>query len=283
MNYTTLITPEELRHHLDDASLAIVDCRFKLEDVEAGRRAYLDAHIPGATYAHLDDDLSGPKTGTNGRHPLPSPEAMIQTFSAWGIASETQVVAYDDQYGGMGAARLWWMLKYMGHDRAAVLDGGWQAWAAAFPTRSGSESRPAAQFVGRPGPDMIRDAEAVSVLAGSASWKVIDSRAGPRYRGDQEPIDRAAGHIPGARHLYWQSLVGPDGRMLPPDQLRVKLSNVLGETPPAQSVFYCGSGVSAAANLLAMEVAGLPGAKLYPGSWSEWSSDPKRPVATGDS
>jgi thiosulfate/3-mercaptopyruvate sulfurtransferase len=283
MRYTTLITPEQLLPHLAESDWAVFDCRFKLEDVEAGRRAYLAAHIPGAVYAHLDNDLSGPKTGSNGRHPLPSPEAMIATFSVWGIGPETQVVAYDDQYGGMGAARLWWMLRYMGHDRAAVLDGGWQAWAAAFPARSGSESRPPARFTGQPRPDMIREADEVGALAQSSSWKVIDSRALPRYRGDEEPLDPVAGHIPGAKHFYWQNIVGLEGRTLSPDELRQKLQDLLGETPPDHCVFYCGSGVSAAANLLAMEAAGLHGAKLYPGSWSEWSSDPKRPVATGDS
>jgi len=283
MNYTTLLSAQELRQHLDDPKLAVVDCRFNLNDVGAGRRAYLESHIPGAMYAHLDDDLSGPKTGSNGRHPLPSSEAMVKTVSGWGIAPDTQVVVYDDQYGGLGAARLWWMLKYMGHDHAAVLDGGWQAWAnVGFPTRSGAESRPPAQFVGGPHLEMIRGADEVAELSQSSSWKVIDSRAFPRYRGDEEPIDRVPGHIPGATHFYWQSILGPDGRILPPDQLRAKLQNVLAETQPEQAVFYCGSGVSAAANLLAMEAAGLPGAKLYPGSWSEWSSDPKRPVATGD-
>ncbi len=276
---TPLLSAADLAAHLDDPGLVIVDCRFKLDDLEAGRRAYYEAHIPGAIYAHLDYDLSGWKSGTNGRHPLPSSRLMNATFSAWGIDASSQVVAYDDVGSGLGAARLWWMLRYMGHDSAAILDGGWQAWlAGSYPTESGINMRPPTSFVGAPREEMRRD---IAALA-EGGLTLIDSRARPRYRGDEEPLDPVAGHIPGAKHFYWGDLLGADGRMLPPAELRAKLQNVLGETPPEQCVFYCGSGVSAAMNVLAMELAGLPGAKLYPGSWSEWCSDPNRPVAKGD-
>jgi thiosulfate/3-mercaptopyruvate sulfurtransferase len=275
---TTLISTPELQALVQDPRLVVVDCRFSLDDIEAGRRTYYEAHIPGAIYAHLEYDLSGWKTGSNGRHPLPTPQFMIATFSAWGIGPDTQVVAYDDAGGGMSAARLWWMLRYMGHDKVAVLDGGWQAWlAASYPTQSGINIHLPVDFTGQPQLDMVREAD--SILAGGLT--AIDSRSLPRYLGEQEPIDRVAGHIPGARHFYWQSTLSPDGRFLAPEELRNKLASVIGDTPPGQCVFYCGSGVSAAQNVLAMEVAGLSGAKLYPGSWSEWVGDPTRPVATG--
>lgn len=278
--YTTLISATDLAAHLDDPNFVIVDCRFKLDDTEAGRRAYYEAHIPGAVYAHLDYDLSGWKTGGNGRHPLPSASIMAATFGAWGIDSTKQVVAYDDAGGGMGAARLWWMLHYLGHEAAAVLDGGWQAWLAAKPplrTDEGITVKTPAIFEGQPQSEMRRDAE--SLL--SSGLTLVDARALARYRGDEEPIDKVAGHIPGAKHLFWGSVLDVDGRFLPPDKLREKLQAVIGNTPPQQCVFYCGSGVSAVNDILAMEVAGFSGAKLYPGSWSEWSSDPSRPIARG--
>ncbi len=281
MSYTTLISTAELAARLDDPTFVIVDCRFKLEDTEAGQRAYLASHIPGAVYAPLDLDLSGPMTDSNGRHPLPTPEKMIATFSAWGIDSTKQIVAYDDAgaIGGLGAARLWWMLRYMGHEAVAVLDGGWAVWAAeGRPTQAGLVTSTPAHFVGTPQPEMKVEADELL----NSGLTLVDSRAAPRYRGETEPIDRVAGHIPGARNFLWSNVAGSEGRVLPPDQLRARLQAVIGQATPAQTVFYCGSGVSAAANVLAMEVAGLSGAKLYPGSWSEWSSDPNRPIATGD-
>src|SRR5574341_580829 len=211
--FTTLISAADLHDHIQDPNFVIVDCRFSLDDIEAGRRAYYEAHVPGAVYAHLDFDLSGWKTGANGRHPLPSPQFMVATFSAWSIGPEAQVAVYDDAGGGMAAARLWWMLKYMGHDRAAVLDGGWQAWlAASYPTESGINIRLPADFAGAPRPEMRRDAD--SILAGEVT--PVDSRSLPRYLGQEELIDRVAGRIPGARHLYWQSTLSPDGRFLAP-------------------------------------------------------------------
>lgn len=281
--FTTFIDPHDLLLHLGDPNWAVVDCRFKLEDTEAGRRAYLEAHIPGAVYAHLDHDLSGRKTGRNGRHPLPDSDSLRRAFGAMGICGSTQVIAYDDMKGGLAAARAWWLLRYMGHRSAAVLNGSWQSWVAAqYPVRSGEEGRVAANFLGHPDPAMIVDADSVSSLAASRNWAVVDSRAAARYRGDEEPLDRIAGHLPGARNYYWQDNFDSSGRLLPPDQLRQQMQQVLGGAPPEQAVYYCGSGVTAAFNVLAMEAAGLTGAKLYPGSWSEWCSDPARPIATGD-
>ena len=280
--FTTFVDPRDLLPHLGDPNWAVVDCRFKLDDTEAGRRAYLDAHIPGAIYADLDRDLSGRKTGRNGRHPLPDPDTLRRAFSAMGISESTQVIAYDDMNGGLAAARAWWLLRYVGHRFAAVLNGSWQSWVAAqYPVRSGEESREAAQFIGHPHPQMIVGADSVSSLAASPDWAIIDSRSAVRYRGDEEPLDPIAGHIPGARNYDWQNNFDSSGRLLPPDQLREQMQKILGGAPPEQAVYYCGSGVTSAFNVLVMEAVGLTGAKLYPGSWSEWCSDPARPIATG--
>jgi thiosulfate/3-mercaptopyruvate sulfurtransferase len=272
--HTTLISPDELRHNLN--TFAVFDCRFNLNDTEAMRRAYLESHIAGAIYAHLDEDMSGIKNGRNGRHPLPTPDSLRATFSKWGIDSQTQVVAYDDTGGGIAAARLWWMLCYMGHQRAAILNGGWNTWLKLnYPTRSGSETRAAKTFSGDPHPSMIADADSLS------AFTLIDARAAPRYRGDEEPIDRVPGHIPSAKNFYWGDNLAPDQTLLSPDQLRAKYESILKGKSPDRVVCYCGSGVSAAMDVLAMEVAGLKDVKLYPGSWSEWSSDESRAVAKG--
>jgi len=283
MSAGLLITADELMSRAGDPNLGIFDCRARLEAPEAGEREYLVAHIPGAVFAHLERDLSGEKTGRNGRHPLPTPEAITARFSEWGIAPQTTVVAYDDVGGGLAAARLWWLLRYMGHERALILDGGWQAWMyAGGLIQGGSQRRAAGTFVGQPRFDMARDGDFVANVAASGEWLVVDSRMGSRYRGEEEPFDPVAGHVPGARNHYWLESLAPDGRLLPPRQLRTAFERLLGGVAPERTIFYCGSGVTSAFQVLAMEVAGLPGAKIYPGSWSEWSNDPARPVATGD-
>ena len=283
MSTQLLITAEELLSRAGEPNLAIFDCRARLEAPEAGEREYLIAHIPGAVFAHLDRDLSGEKTGRNGRHPLPTPESITGKFSEWGITPKTTVVAYDDVGGGLAAARLWWLLRYMGHERALILDGGWQAWMLAGGLiQGGNQRRSPGAFVGQPHPDMARDADSVASAAVSDDWLVVDSRMPSRYRGEEEPFDPVAGHIPGARNHYWLENLSPDGRLLPPGQLRAAFERALGGVAPERAIFYCGSGVTSAFQVFAMEVAGLPGAKIYPGSWSEWSNDPARPVATGD-
>lgn len=279
--YTTFITAAELASQLADRHFLIVDCRSKLDDHEAGRRAYGQAHIPGAVFAHLEEDLSAPLTGHNGRHPLPTPEALRATFGKLGIGADTQVVAYDDSgaNGGLGAARLWWLLRYMGHDAVAVLAGGWTVWVAdGRPTEAGVKTPVPSQFNGDPQPEMVVGADEVL----NSKYTLIDSRAAPRYRGETEPIDPVAGHIPGASNLFWNSFTGPDGHLLSTEGMQAKVNAVLKDTPPEACVFYCGSGVSAAANVLVLEALGIKGSKLYPGSWSEWVSDPSRPVATGN-
>lgn len=280
--YRTLVDVATLAAHLDDPEWAVFDCRFDLEDKARGEADYLQAHIPGAVYVHLERDLSAPVTGRNGRHPLPSLEAMEALFSRLGVHEGLQVVAYDDA-GGPYAARLWWMLRYLGHEAVAVLDGGWPAWReAGLPARSGRESRAPAAFRARPRPNLRCEAEEILANLNSPSLILVDARAPERYRGETEPYDPVAGRIPGARNRFWKDNLDPEGRFLPREALRAAFAAVLGEVPPAQAVVYCGSGVTACHNLLAMAHAGLEGARLYPGSWSEWCADPQRPVARGE-
>jgi thiosulfate/3-mercaptopyruvate sulfurtransferase len=278
MSFTTLVSTAVLASHMDDP--VIVDCRSKLDDERWGQREYAASHIPGAVYADLNRDLSGPKTGTNGRHPLPDPHALAQTFGRLGITSGVQVVAYD-QDNGMWASRLWWLLRWMGHDAVAVLDGGFAKWIAeGRPTTSGAARRAPREFTGVPRADMAIDVNAVASRVGSREWRLVDARAPERYRGESEPIDRTPGHIPGAANHFFQWNL-ENGQFKTPEQLRARFGEAIGGTPPDHVVCYCGSGVTACHNLLALEHAGLKGAKLYAGSWSEWSSDPARPVERG--
>jgi len=278
MAFSTLISTAALALHLDDPPFAIVDCRYKLDDEWWGEQEYTNLHIPGAVYAHLGHDLAGPKTGTNGRHPLPDPKTLADTFGVLGIESGVQVVAYD-QDNGIYASRLWWLLRWLGHDAVAVLDGGFKKWIAeGRPTSSGEEHREPKAFIGTPRADRAVDAKAVASLAGKPEWTLVDARAPERYRGEVEPIDRVPGHIPGAVNDYYMQNLGEDGTFRPPEALRERLTAAIGGASSKEIVCYCGSGVTACHNLLALELAGLPGARLYPGSWSEWSSDPSRPV-----
>jgi thiosulfate/3-mercaptopyruvate sulfurtransferase len=279
--FTTLIDPAALAPHLADDDWVVVDCRFDLGDTAKGEQLYQEAHIPGARYAHLDRDLSGEKTGRNGRHPLPTSEQMRQRFGAMGIAPGTQVVAYDAD-SGMHAARLWWMLRYMGHDAVAVLDGGFARWQhEGHATRGGRETWRPATFIGAPREDWIRDADAVLVGLGDPRRALVDARAESRFRGDNETLDKVGGHIPGAKNYFFGRNLNDDKTFKPAAEVRAQWQALLGGRDPDQVVMYCGSGVTACHNLLALEHAGLPGARIFPGSWSEWSADPARPVATG--
>ena len=272
--YTTLISTDDLAAHLEASAYLVVDCRFNLEDVESGRRAYETAHIPGAVYAHLNDDLASAPDGRNGRHPLPGAATFARTLGRLGIGNGTQVIAYD-QDAGMYASRLWWMLRWMGHQNAAVLDGGFAKWSAeGRVTASGVERRLARSFTGKPRSEMV-----VAAADIGTDTPLLDARAPERFRGDVEPLDLVAGHIPGARNHFYTSNLCADGVFRPAHELRAQLTKALGDASPKGLVCYCGSGVSACHNLLAMEHAGLPGARLYAGSWREWSSDPSRPVA----
>jgi thiosulfate/3-mercaptopyruvate sulfurtransferase len=277
-----LIDVAALAHIAGDPDVAIVDCRFDLADTSAGERAYETSHIPGAVFADLDRELSGAKSGHNGRHPLPVPRDLIGTLSRLGIDRSVQVVAYD-QNSAMWAARLWWLLRWMGHTGVAVLDGGFDAWnAAGLPTSAGTETRPERGFTGAPDDTLFVTAEDVEGRLGSAEQVLVDVRAPERYRGEIEPIDPLPGHIPGAVNHFFQWNL-KDGRFQTADELRAALRPISGRDRADRVVCYCGSGVTACQTLLAFEHAGLPGAKLYAGSWSEWISDSRRPVERGAS
>ncbi len=292
MTYSTLVSTDTLAAHLD-GSWAIVDCRFDLQDNEWGRAQYRNAHIPGAVYASLDEDLAGPRTGTNGRHPVPPAGVLAATFARLGIRSgdaspqhpsaATQVVVYD-QDSGLYASRLWWSLRYLGHDAVALLDGGWAKWVReGRPTRGGDESRAPQRFESRVRETMRASLPEVESRSRDAAAVLIDARGPERFEGKSEPLDRVAGHIPGAVNHFYKWNLADDGTMLPPAVLRGRFEEVLNGRSPDEAVMYCGSGVSACHNLVAMEHAGLTGTRLYPGSWSEWSSDPARAVETGPS
>lgn len=283
-DYTTLITTSDAAQHLDDPTWAFVDCRFQLDDADAGRRSYLDAHIPGAVYAHLDTALSGPIVlGETGRHPLPTVDAFAETLCTWGIDASTQVVAYDT-FSGVYAGRLWWMLRWLGHDKVAVLDGDFRLWQSEErPTLSGEESRSRREFVANLRPDMAVSVEEVAANIESKQYQVYDSRYEGRFRGEPSPMDPVSGHIPGARSAFFAHNLDEHGQFLPTADLRNRFKGLLDGAEPSDTIWYCGSGVSVHHNLLAMEVAGFGrGAKVYIGSWSDWITDSSRPIATDD-
>ncbi len=275
----TLILPVDLEQHFGDADWLIVDCRFALNDPARGCRDYQQAHIPGAIYAHLNNDLSAPVIpGKTGRHPLPAVETLAKLFSRWGIDESVQVVAYDDGPGAI-ASRLWWMLRWLGHDAVAVLAGGWQAWQeAGFPATNKMIGRKPRKFVANPRNEWLATAKDVEQFCSDPNHCLIDARAAERFRGEVEPIDPVAGHIPGALNAPYAENLDANGRFLPPEKLRKKFAALLDNTDPAQSIHYCGSGVTACHNLLAMKYAGLGDGKLYAGSWSEWITNPLREI-----
>ncbi len=286
---TTLVAPEALRTlQASGAPLRLLDASFDLTDAAAGERAHLDAHLPGAHYVHLDRDLCGAKTvpgpGNRGRHPLPDRAAFAATAGRLGITPTTQVVVYDRQ-GAMFAARLWWMLRWLGHAPVAVLDGGYAAWQAiGGAVESGAVPIPTPQPaypIGTEPSPLVRTVDAATLQRRLGQIALIDARAPERFRGDVEPLDAQAGHIPDARNRFFKDNLAADGRFKSADTLRAEFAPLLGTRPTADVVHSCGSGVTACHNLLAMAVAGLDGAALYPGSWSEWSADPARPIARG--
>jgi thiosulfate/3-mercaptopyruvate sulfurtransferase len=281
MPWTTLIDAAALAAHLTDPLIAIVDCRYDLSDDMWGAREYARQHIPGAVFANIDDDLSGPKTGFNGRHPLPDPAILRRTLGRLGIAPGVQVVAYD-QDAGMYASRLWWLLRWLGHDAVAVLDGGFANWLSeGRPTRSGVETPAPHTFSGTPRAGWIADADEVRQAIGNHERVIVDARAPERYRGEVEPVDKVAGRISGAVNYFYRWNIGEDGTFRPSADLRERLQESIGKVPPERVIAYCGSGVTACQVLLAFEHAGLHGPRLYPGSWSEWLSDPTRPIERG--
>ncbi len=281
MSFTTLISAEQLKHALRARPAPVVlDTGFDLGDTAAGERAWREGHVPGAHYLHLDHDLSGAKTGANGRHPLPAREAFAARIGALGIGPDTQVVVVDRQQGAM-AARAWWMLGWLGHRAVAVLDGGWQAWVAAG---GEVETQPSAAPGGPSYPlaEPLRPTiDAASLAAMGGRVRVLDARAPERFRGEVEPLDAQAGHIPGALNRFFKDNLDADGRFKAPGRLRAEFEPLVAGHRAEAVIHQCGSGVTACHNLLAMEAAGLGCSVLYPGSWSEWSADPGRPVARG--
>ena len=277
--FTTLISTTDLSKYLNNTNWRIIDCRFSLADTEYGRRQYHENHIPNAIYAHLNEDLSGEIIpGKTGRHPLPEIAVISQTFTKWGIDESIQVVAYYDDMGGMVAARLWWMLRWLGHQKVAVLDGGWKTWQQEDRPVSKEIPKPVAKkFTANPKANYIVDADFVFANLENPAVRLFDSRSADRYQGENETIDAVAGHIPGAISLPFAGNLGPDGKFLPREELQKRFAAHL-ETEAEQTIFYCGSGVSACHNLLAIQHAGLGDVLLYPGSWSDWINDPGRPV-----
>ena len=285
--YTTLISPSELHQHLHNPGCVIVDCRFELAVAggrsEVGRDAHNTSHIPGAVYAHLNEDLSAPVTADTGRHPLPDARMFMKTLGRWGIDSSKQVVAYDADSGAMAASRLWWLLRWLGHEKVAVLDGGFKHWQAnGFETTTATFTPHATTFVGMPHASMVADAAEVMQRAAQPDWKVIDARSPERFAAKVEPIDVIAGHVPGAVNYPNALNIQSNGHWQSPATLRTQLTAILGDVVGTHTIAMCGSGVTACHNLLALEIAGIHGAKLYAGSWSEWIRDPSRPVATGN-
>ncbi|ABR88546.1 thiosulfate sulfurtransferase [Janthinobacterium sp. Marseille] len=281
MTYSTLISAADLSKHIFEPGWVILDCRHDLMNPEAGLRAFTEGHLPNAQFAHLDQDLAGEKIGADkifrGRHPLPDRAAFIARLQTWGINPDTQVVAYDAQ-GGMFAARLWWMLRWVGHEAVAVLDGGLPAWLANGMWLSTEASPRVLGTIGER-PALTTTVSATELLNNLNTEKltVVDARSADRYRGENETIDPVGGHIPGAKNRFFKDNLQADGNFKSAEQLRSEFSALLSD--PTQAVMQCGSGVTACHNLLALEVAGLGGAALYPGSWSEWCADPARPVA----
>jgi thiosulfate/3-mercaptopyruvate sulfurtransferase len=281
MILSVLAGTDILAQHLADPDWVVFDCRHDLGDPARGREDYSRSHIPGARFLHLDEDLSAPKTGKNGRHPLPDPDGFIEKLGRAGVDSRKQVIAYDAQ-GSMVAARLWWLLRWLGHLPVAVLDGGWNQWVAEGRPQTAEIPKPKpARFAGKPSEIWV-SARYVRAHLDDARTLLVDARAPDRFRGQNETLDPVGGRIPGARNRFYRDNLDANGRFKASETLRQEFVDVLKGSDPQSVVHYCGSGVSACHNLLAMESVGLRGARLYPGSWSEWCADPSRPVETGE-
>jgi thiosulfate/3-mercaptopyruvate sulfurtransferase len=280
MAHTTLVGTAQLAEHLDDPNWVVFDCRHDLANPDAGAREYAAAHLPGAIFLHVDRDLAAPLTGKNGRHPLPDPQLFMHTLGKAGVNATKQVIAYDGQTG-VYAARLWWMLRWLGHENVAVLDGGYSKWTQEQRPLTTDLPRTApARFVGAPRKLWI-DADDVLRSLGLPGRTLIDARSADRYRGENETLDPVGGRIPGSLNRFFKDNLDASACFKPAAELRLAFNALLGDIAPDTVVHSCGSGVSACHNLLAMEIAGLPGSRLYPGSWSEWCSDPGRPTEQG--
>jgi len=281
LTFDTLVDADTLGANLGNPDWRVVDCRHDLLHPDAGETAYAQGHIVCAVFAHLDRDLSGPKAPRTGRHPLPDPDQLAESFRRWGIDRHTQIVAYDAN-GGSFAGRLWWLARWLGHEKVALLDGGWQAaLAAGFPIETGQHEPARGRFERSSPRERPVDADAVQAARADPGWLVIDARARDRYTGQNETIDPVGGHIPGAVNRFWQQNLESEGRFKSAAKLRAEFAALLAARPAAHVIAQCGSGVTACHLLLAMRRAGLTGARLYAGSWSEWITDPARAVAVG--
>lgn len=282
MSYSSLVSAEITLEHLENPDWRIIDCQFDLKDKNLGYNNYKTGHIPGAIYADLDKDLSSPVTGVSGRHPLPSPEKICQTFGQWGIDTDTQVVVYDNVFGSF-AARLWWLLKWMGHTKVAVLNGGLQYWKQMhYPLSKDTPNPKTTNFQPTPNMQMVVDAGKILQLLPQSRIALVDVRDPQRYSGTVEPIDKVAGHIPGALNIPWKTNLDKQGLYLNPPELITHYKAVLDNHESEDIVFMCGSGVTACHSLVALHSAGITNAKLYPGSWSEWIQDPSRPIESSE-
>lgn len=284
MAIAQLISPQALEQRSTQPGLVILDCRFALEDPDYGQRSYAEGHIAEASFADLERDLSGPVTkGVTGRHPLPEPGALIERLQAWGINHDSDIVLYDDGPGAY-AARAWWLLVWLGkRDGLYILDGGLKAWhAAGLPLSLDPPAVQRGAFSGSPDAALLFSARELEQRLGRSDMTLLDARALPRFKGEVEPIDPVAGHIPGAQCAAFTDNLGGDGRFLPTDRLKERFAEKLGGRSPTELVAYCGSGVTACHNLFALCLAGYPLGRLYAGSWSEWINDPQRSVATGE-
>lgn len=280
MKFDTILSVKESSKYLNDPDWGFIDCRFYLQEPDQGYQDYLEGHIPGAVYAHLDRDLSGAViAGKTGRHPLPDIQDIAEKLSTWGIDRQTQVVAYDN-LGGALSARLWWVMHWLGHDRVAVLDGGWGAWIESGNSQETQESpRARAQFMPELHPDLAVDTHFVEKIRMDPEYLLVDARSPERYWALEENIDPVAGHIPGAVSAPFSENLDEEGYFLPDEILADRFRNLLGNHPPERTVVYCGSGVTSIHNIIAMLKAGFDMPKLYVGSWSEWITDPARPTA----
>ena len=284
MPLKTLIDADSLRRLLGQPQLAVIDCRFDLMNPAGGLEAYVKGHIPGARYADLNRDLSSPVTAHTGRHPLPAPDVFAARLGELGVGDDTQVVAYDDANSSM-AARLWWMLRWLGHEAVAVLDGGFKAWVAAGGAVESGEAATrtarSARFTPRVDPRAVLSTADLERALQAGTHLLVDARAAERFAGSVEPIDPVAGHVPGAVNHPFTANLGADGRFLPAAELERRWRERLAGKNPQAVIAMCGSGVTACHHLLSLEAAGIPGGRLYAGSWSEWIRDPRRPVARG--
>jgi thiosulfate/3-mercaptopyruvate sulfurtransferase len=280
MVFTTTINVAELAEHLHEHDWVIIDSRFRLARTEQGRMDYEASHIPGAVYTHLDQDLSGPVIiGVTGRHPLPSVDKIADVFSRLGIDSSVQVVAYDDLGGALAAVRVWWLLRWLGHEAVAVLNGGWQAWLKqGFPVNDKIEANARRSFIPHPRNELIVSSEDVEWMRNDPNYRLLDARSADRFQGENEIIDPVAGHIPGAISAPYAGNLNPDGTFRPDDRLATRYKRLINGVPIDHVVCYCGSGVTAVHDILAMMMVGLGEARLYAGSYSEWITDPEHTV-----